>query len=117
MGPKTTDQRIEEGSANAIEFRGAVITYNELHAGIIGCVGFLLGYIHQSGGVGEEYSVILTLVLVSYAVFGKPVLKTLPAVSEEYGRSYGVRAIRYEPMWFLFTFVPAFMFGSNLPLV
>lgn len=82
------------------------ITINETHAHVIGVsTGILVGF-----GIllGYHYVAFASmLLLVGYAVFGPPVLRSLPHELPAYRETVALRTVRWEPWHFLGLFLVA----------
>lgn len=113
----TADERINAADETLLEIpypsivkRGIAkhgVTPNEIHAMIIGLSGYLFATMWQAGD--QIYTTPMVLILPAYAIIGHPVLAALPHDHETYSETIGLKTIRSEPWWFLFTYTLTFV--------
>ena len=105
-GPQT---RVKGGAKTIVRVFGHPVSANEVHGVAIGVSGFFLGLMYQTGASTVQGIAALTmLVLVGYAILGKPALHSLPKDAPEYQTTVGMKTIKTEPWWFLVSFTACF---------
>ena len=103
-----TRDRLREGQEPLLEAFGHDITANEVHALLIGCSGFLVAT------TVNPLDSLLSVMLVAYAIGGRPAFASLPHTDDEYEHSIGFKTIKHEPWFFLVTYIPAYVIGMSL---
>lgn len=102
-------ERVDEAADTLVWVLGHPLTINEVHATAIGTSGFLIGTIYRTAPAGaQNVAAGVVILLVVYAVFGEPAVKSLPHHADEYNTTVGLETIRCEPWWFLASFTAAF---------
>jgi len=101
--------RVEDGAETILRVLDHPVSVNEIHAVAIGVSGFFFGLLYQTGPAGVRHIVTAAAsVLVLYAMFGEPALKSLPHHADGYATTVGLETIRCEPWWFIVSFTASF---------
>lgn len=111
--------RIADGKGVAVPNPINPITYNELHAALIGTSGLFFGLLWSSGSAAVSGMVgSVSALMAAYAVFGYPVLGRLQKDAPGYRTAIGLKTIKTEPWWFLTPFTLLFLLtGYVLPVL
>ena len=101
MSKQDWDKTTRMQNKDVVRFRpfGHPITINEIHAAQIGIVaGFIIGmaYLYM-----PDIALVSALILLGYAIIGKPFGRSLSHDAETYATTMGVRTIKHEPWYFL----------------
>lgn len=90
------------------------ITINEIHAFQLGLTGLLFGLGATSSlPVLPDMAVILSALLLGYAILGNPAFSSLGHEAPEY-KTIGMRTIKHEPWWFSVPFMTTFVIGLTV---
>lgn len=90
------------------------ITINEIHAFQLGVTGLLFGLGATSSlPVLPDMAVILSALLLGYAILGNPAFHSLGHKEPEY-KTMGMRTIKHEPWWFAVPFMTTFILGLTV---
>lgn len=113
--PEHPRERLRAGDETLVTILGHPITVNEKHACVLGAI---LGAITGAAIVFDQMTlaVVLASLSVGYAVFGRPVGRSLshdhPAYERQHETWYerpskpiGIKTIRHEPWWFLAPYI------------
>lgn len=106
LQPPTVRERLRKGDEVLfyVPFVGHGITINEFHAHVIGLVTGVL--VAASYYLGFEWTAfVVAVLLVGYALFGPPFLRSLPHDLPEYEETVALRTLRWEPWHFLGLFL------------
>lgn len=107
--PEETEDRIREGDDTKLTVLGHPVSTNEIHAVLLGLGAAVVTAAVWASGQ-QEAAAMAALALVGYAILGRPLGRSMPEESEEYGEgsAVGRKTIRHEPWWFLAPYAGGF---------
>lgn len=100
--PSDLKQRLQRGDATLVRAFGHPISVNEVHATALGLIGVIAGALILVGGY--EAALSLSVVLLGYAVLGRPALQSLDHDHPAY-KTIGHKTIKHEPWYFVGSYV------------